>query len=66
MSLTEIKALLKLLRGFKPPAVALMREVRDTIAKVDRRIEHLGEIKQLLRNVLENPLAPEHGVERVY
>jgi len=55
LSLPEIRGLLEILKGIKPPALKLMKRLRDTATEVDQKISHLHKIKKLLRQALEDP-----------
>lgn len=59
LSLEEIKGLLEILRGFKLPSVKLMKRLRETATEVEDRINHLKDIRRLLKQALEDPTEPK-------
>lgn len=59
LSLEEIKGLLEILRGFKLPSVKLMKRLRETATEVEERINHLKDIRRLLKHALEDPSEPK-------
>jgi DNA-binding transcriptional MerR regulator len=58
LSIPEVRGLILVLRGIKPPAAKFMRRLRETSREVDSKISHLQTLRRLLRKALEDPSEP--------
>lgn len=54
-SLPEIRSMLKLFRGFKPPAKLLMKSVHRTIESIRNKVKTLQEVERVLLLRMQSP-----------
>jgi len=54
-SLPEIRSMLKIYRGFKPPAKLMMNSIYRTIDQIRTRMKSLNELERILVLRLQNP-----------